>query len=289
VKKLGANVVRVQLQVARFMDAADRPHQASLVQLEKLVGLAEDLGLYLDVTGLGSFRAADVPAWYSGLTEAARWRAQATFWEAVAGRCAGRPGVFAYNLMNEPIVSGSKRAAGEWSHPAELDGLRYVEFLNLEPAGRRSPEIAARWIHQMVEAIRRHDQRHLVTVGLMLVDMHAGKPEEATGLVPSKIAGDLDFLSVHLYPEKGQPDLALETLRRYRTGKPLLVEETYPLRCGVAELQSFLERSRGIAQGWLGFYWGQTPEELRGASAPADQRTLRWLELFQAVDPNRAR
>ena len=127
-KKLGANVVRVHLQVGRFMDAADRPNLANISRLGKLVQLAEEVGVYLDVTGLGSFRAADVPAWYSGLAEADRWRAQANFWEAVATICAGRPGVFAYNLMNEPLVSERKRSPGAWSHPAEMGGLRYVTW-----------------------------------------------------------------------------------------------------------------------------------------------------------------
>ena len=40
-KKLGANVVRVHLQVGRFMDAADRPNLANISRLGKLVQLAE--------------------------------------------------------------------------------------------------------------------------------------------------------------------------------------------------------------------------------------------------------
>jgi hypothetical protein len=67
----------------------------------------------------------------------------------------------------------------------------------------------------------------------------------------------------------------------------VLIEETYPLRCSVPELQAFIERSRSIASGYLGFYWGQTPEQLKDSIAPGDRRTLRWLELFQLIDPNR--
>ena len=64
-KQLGANVVRVHLQFARFMDAPDRPNEKSLERLGRLVKLAEETGLYLDLTGLGCYRKKDVPAWYS--------------------------------------------------------------------------------------------------------------------------------------------------------------------------------------------------------------------------------
>ena len=49
---------------------------------------------------------------------------QGDFWEAIAKVCDGRPTVFAYNLMNEPLAS------------------------------------------PMTAAIRKHDQRHLITIGL---------------------------------------------------------------------------------------------------------------------------
>ena len=61
----------------------------------------------------------------------------------------------------------------------------------------------------------------------------------------------------------------------------------FPLRCDVKELGMFIERSRTLASGWIGFYWGQTPEELKGLSGPGAERTLRWLELFEAMNPNR--
>src|SRR4051794_16153964 len=51
-KQLGANVVRVHLQVGRFLDAADKPNAKALDRLGRLLRLAEKVGLYLDVTGL---------------------------------------------------------------------------------------------------------------------------------------------------------------------------------------------------------------------------------------------
>jgi hypothetical protein len=286
-KALGANVVRLHLQFAQFMEAPDKPNQINLACLEKLVRLAEEIGLYLDITGLGSYRAAAIPAWYSGLSQTAHWDAQAAFWDAVAGACSGRPGVFAYNLMNEPLVSSDRRPPGEWVHQNELDGLHYVEFINLDPAGRQRSDIARRWVRQMVQAIRKHDRRSMVTVGILTGDLDFSKPEEVAGFQPAKIAPEVEYISVHLYPKKGEVDAAIHALKRFKTAKPLMVEETYPLRCGAKELGTFIARSRSIANGWLGFYWGQTPQQLQGSAIPGEQRAYAWLELFQAMDANR--
>jgi len=73
-KKLGANVVRIHLQVGKFMDAADRPNEKALERLTKVVSLAEKNHLYLDVTGLGCYHKKDVPAWYDKLSEKERGR-----------------------------------------------------------------------------------------------------------------------------------------------------------------------------------------------------------------------
>jgi hypothetical protein len=284
-KRLGANVVRVSLQFASFMDAPGSPNQLNLTRLDKLIGLAEKVGLSLDLTGLGTFRLADVPAWYRDLAEPERWAAQAAFWEAVAKVCASRPGVFAYNLMNEPLVSTERRPAGEWTHPAEIEGMRYLEYINLDPALRRSPDIARAWIRQMTEAIRRHDRRHLITVGLIWIDNV--KPEYLAGFPPAEIAPELDFLAVHVYPASGKVDVALESLARYRQGKPVVIEETFPLNCTPAEYADFLRRSRGIAAGWVAHFWSLTPEDLKDRTDVASGLMLESLNVFQSLDPNR--
>jgi len=49
--------------------------------------------------------------------------------------------------------------------PLELDGLRYVEYINLDPAGRTSTDIARAWAQQLTEAIHKHDRRHAITLG----------------------------------------------------------------------------------------------------------------------------
>ncbi|MCS7272207.1 MAG: cellulase family glycosylhydrolase, partial [Gemmataceae bacterium] len=153
-KALGANCVRVHLQFGQFMEAIDKPNSKALRQLERLLRLAEQQGLYLDLTGLGCYHKKDVPAWYDALDEAGRWQAQARFWTAVAERAAHSPAVFCYDLMNEPVVPGGKREAGDWLPPPFGD-KHFVQFITLDQGQRTRPEIARAWIRQLVQAIRR--------------------------------------------------------------------------------------------------------------------------------------
>jgi hypothetical protein len=277
-KKLGANVVRVHLQFGRFMDGAEKPNDKALDRLGKLLGLAERLRLYLDLTGLGCYHKKDVPAWYDKLSEKERWGAQACFWQAVAGRCAPSPAVFCYDLMNEPVVPGGRRPDGDWLGPP-FAGKYFVQCITLDQADRPRPDIARRWVHHLVAALRGKDRRHLITVGL--VDWSLDRPGLTSGFVPDKVAGDLDFVSVHVYPQHGKVKDALDTLAGFAVGKPVLVEETFPLACSAQELEDFIDGSGKYAAGWLGFYWGKPPEELRRSGTLADALTLGWLELFQ--------
>jgi hypothetical protein len=277
-KKLGANVVRVHLQLGKFMDGPDKPNEKSLDRLGKLVGLAEKERLYLDLTGLGCYHKKDVPAWYDRLSEKERWDVQARFWQAVAGRCRDSPAVFCYDLMNEPVVPGGKRKDGDWL-AAPFAGKCFVQFVTLDQKDRPRPDIARQWVRHLTAAVREKDKRHLVTVGL--VDWSLDRPGLTSGFVPDKVTGDLDFVSVHLYPKKEKVKEALDTLAGFAVGKPVLVEETFPLACSVKELEDFIDGSKKDAAGWVGFYWGKPPEELRKSKTIADAITLGWLELFE--------
>ena len=61
IRSLGANTVRIHLQTAKFMNTPAEPNETSLKQLARLVKLAEDTGLWLDITGLGCYHRKDVP------------------------------------------------------------------------------------------------------------------------------------------------------------------------------------------------------------------------------------
>jgi hypothetical protein len=285
-KALGANAVRIHLQLGKFLKGANEPNPEALQRLEKLIALAEGTGLYLNLTGLGCYRKQDVPGWYQALEESERWGVQVRFWEEVAARCVGSRAIFCYDLMNEPVVAGGKRSAGDWLGPP-FGEFHFVQFITLDPRGRR-PEIARAWINTLARAIRRVDPRGLVTVGL--VDWSLDRPGLTSGFVPAAVAPELDFLSVHIYPESGKLDEAVVTLEAFAAvGKPVVIEETFPLKCGVAEFRRFLDRSRPHAAGWFGFYWGKSPEELRRSGTIADHMMLGSLELFRELAPSIAK
>jgi len=276
-KELGANVVRIHLQVGKFMEGPNEPNEASLDRLVHLVTLAEQLQLYLDVTGLGCYHKKDVPLWYDELPEQQRWDVQARFWEVIAQRCASSPSIFCYDLMNEPVVPGHKKRT-DWLGPA-FAGKHFVQFISLEQGSRTRPAIAVQWIKKLSAAIRKHDRRPLITVGL--VPWSLDRKGLTSGFVPEKIAGELDFISVHMYPERGKLTEAIETLAGFSVGKPVVIEETFPLKCSIAELEQFIEDSRKYAYGWIGFYWGKTHEEYKQSAGIRDALMLKWLEFFE--------
>jgi hypothetical protein len=281
-KALGANVVRVHLQVGKFMETADRPNATALKQLARMLRLAEETGLRLDVTGLACYRPSDVPAWYDALEEPARWAAQANFWAAIAKTCASSRAVFCYDLINEPLSPAGKREAGKWSSGSRFGGFDFLQYIALDPAGRAREDIPVAWIRQLTEAIRKHDRTTLVTVGML---PWSRDWKHLSGFLPAKVAPELDFISVHLYPDTKKPGEALESLRLFAVGKPVVIEETFPLSCTPVELEEFLRASREWACGWIGHYDGHTPEQLdaleREGNLTIPQGIYReWLRLF---------
>ncbi len=278
IKALGANVIRIHLQVASFMRGPKDVRDKSLQRLRKLVRLAEETGLYLDLTGLGCYH--EHPEWYRKLGESQRWDVQARFWEAVARACAASPAVFCYDLMNEPILPGAKKPETEWL-TGKLAGMYFVQRITLDLGERTRQTVARAWVNQLVAAIRKHDDRHLITVGVIPWAMVFPK---AKPLFYSQQVGDkLDFVSAHFYPERGKVSEALEALSVYAVGKPLVIEEIFPLKCGIDELDRFIEGSRRHTSGWMSFYWGTTIEEYAAKKTPsiADVLTRKWLERFR--------
>jgi len=278
-KALGANMVRIHLQVAKFMKSPVEPDAASLERLERLIKLAELKGLYLDVTGLGCYRKQDVPGWYKVMDEADRWNVQAVFWDAVAGVCAKSPAIFCYDLMNEPILPGAGRKETEWLG-GELGGLCFVQRITLDLAGRTREQVARKWVDKMAGAIRHKDKVHMITVGE--IPWAHTFPGAKPFFSSKEVGAALDFTSVHFYPQKGEVRKALAALAVYDGPKPLIVEEIFPLKCDLDELDSFIEGSRGFCDGWVGFYWGRTIEDYSGGPQDIGTAITRgWLEYFR--------
>ena len=281
-KQLGANVVRIHLQFGQFMVSEGQPNSNALALFEKLLRLAERTGLHLDVTGLGCYHKKDVPPWYDELNEERRWASQANFWRAVARVGHGSPAIFCYDLMNEPVAPHKEGVGKDWLGPP-FAGKHFVQWISREGKGRERPAIAKAWIRQLTSAIRAEDPDHLITVGL--VDWSLPRPGLDSAFHPEVIAPELDFLSVHIYPESGKVEAAIETLKAFNVGKPVIIEETFFLSCTPEEFEGFFQRAKAHAAGWVGFYWGKTLEECRGSKEFVDALMLRWLEWFQKAKP----
>jgi hypothetical protein len=184
--------------------------------------------------------------------------------------------------MNEPVVPGGKRKDGDWLGPA-FAGKHFVQVITLDQKDRPRPDIARLWIEYLVAAIRKVDKKHLVTVGL--VDWSLDRKGLTSGFVPEKVTGKLDFLCAHIYPEAGKLDEALKTLKGFNVGKPVVIEETFPLKCSAKELEEFIEKAGTDAAGWVSFYWGTPPEKLKESKKIQDAILFDWLLRFQKRAP----
>jgi hypothetical protein len=275
--KMRANVARIHLQVPHYMDGPATPNRRALAELSQLLRLAEEKGVYLDVTGLASYHVKHRAVWYDSLSDKDRWSVQARFWESVAEVCAKSPAVFCYDLINEPVVRGARKDG--W-YAGRMGDYEFIQRLSLDPAGRSLDDLAKSWTRRMVSAIHKHDRSHLITMGMLPL---WGPSQQVVG-------PELDFISVHIYPETGKADEALKTLQRFDIGQPIVVEETFPLSCGVADERDFLLKSRGLAAGWIGQYPSETLEELlalqkSGKLSLVQSIYLSWLDLFRDVGP----
>jgi hypothetical protein len=231
-KALGANVVRIHLQFGAFFKEPGKPQQENQKRLKGLLQVAEELELWLDITGLGCYFRKLVPSWYDRLSETERWEAQRQFWRAVASVCAESPAVFCYDLMNEPVVPGEAGRREDWLGPPFAGKYHFVQFVALDTRGRARRDIARAWTRTLVRTIREVDPNHLITVGL--VPWSLPGPGLTSGFEPAAIAPELDFLAVHIYPTSHKLNEDLETVRRFsETGKPVVLEEIFPLGCTV--------------------------------------------------------
>jgi hypothetical protein len=283
-KALGANVVRWHLQLPTYITGPDTVDADQLARLKKLLALAHNTGLYLDLTGLNAFRRDRSPTWYDALDEPQRWDVQARFWEAVAGACQGNPAVFCYDLMNEPVIGAPTAADHPWLG-GELGGFCFVQRISHGGPGRESADIAASWIDRMVTAIRRHDRDTPVTVGIIpwafVWPTATSDPFYARG--KGQGLDRLDFVSIHVYPHSGKLDAERAATAVYDLGKPLVVEEIFPMGCTVRELNAYVHATTDRVDGWVAHYFGSTPAEHRRGVDPAGTQTADFLDAWQRL------
>lgn len=282
-RKLGANVVRWHLQFETYMLGPDAPDEKQLARLGSLLELARETGVFLDLTGLNCFRKDRIPPWYDELSETERWQAQARFWSAIAKTCAGNPAVFCYDLINEPVIGEPKDGEHPWV-TGELGGFYFLQRISHNPEGRDQREVAADWVEAMVGAIREHDQETPITVGVIpWAFVWAG----AKPLFYSPRAMEhLDFVSIHCYPESGKLEKEIAALAVYDLGKPLVIEEIFPMKCSIKELDEFMQAADPKVDGWISHYFGYTAEEHRAGAEPGKKISAEFFEFWSRKNPS---
>jgi hypothetical protein len=122
----------------------------------------------------------------------------------------------------------------------------------------------------------------MITVGLACWEVPFG-PGARSAFCDPEVSEALDYLSVHYYPRQGRLDDDLAILKHYDTGKPLVIEEIFPLSADAETTADFIRRSRTDADGWISFYWGKTPEEYEKEPGIRASVVGDWLRHFCAL------
>ena len=87
---------------------------------------------------------------------------------------------------------------------------------------------------------------------------------------------------MHLYPKNGQLPADLKLLKA-SGGQAGGDRRNLPTELHRGRVAPVPEGSRKDAAGWIGFYWGQTPDELAKSGTVGDALTAAWLKLFQEL------
>jgi hypothetical protein len=102
-KKNGSKIIRVCIQLNKFMNNVNSPNEYQLNKLYDFLNLAAKYDIYVIINGANTWTGADQPDWLIWATEENRWLAQANFWRAVANKIGGHPVLAWYSLINEPV------------------------------------------------------------------------------------------------------------------------------------------------------------------------------------------
>jgi hypothetical protein len=267
---LGANSMRIYLQLGQVMATPTKPRQRTLTALTRLLALAQRDRIYLDITGDLVWQPARAPAWYDQLPVQRRWQVQARFWKAVAHAASTSPAVLCYELTSEPIVSPTPGyyygQIGNWS---------FVQSIATAQGGQANA-LARAWTRLLANAVRSQDDRP-VTIGLL--------PVTTGPFAPANIADLLDLLIVHEYPTTGQTPAALSLIGSFASyHKPLLLGETFMLTDDGPTQNTFLTAAAPHLAGAFEFFDGRNPTNMQ-IHTMSDAIYQASLQQFQTLRP----
>jgi endo-1,4-beta-mannosidase len=177
--------------------------------------------------------------------------------------------------------------------------------------------LADEWVRRQVEAIRRADPTHLVTVGYIQWSyplVRPGNPNRYAAFNPHRQARLLDFITVHFYPTLGGPFESKENWQRNisylqavlaycHTGKPVILGEFGWYGGGAPQQHPYLseeqqahwigeeiEATRALADGWLSWPFADSPQSkdisLFAGLVKADLTLKAWGRKFKSLSAN---
>ncbi len=344
--KLGVNCARVFLTAGSFQPKAEAIEEQSLEKLDVLIKIARETDIRLLLTGPDHWEGQ--PSYWKPDRFAGEAALQALehFWDVLGRRYQGEPAMFAWDLLNEPHLpwyveqwrprwnAWLQKTYGSWESlkAAWGDELTEGERWGKVAVAKNQPDsanprlrdwqlfrehLADRWVRRQVEAIRRADPTHLITVGYIQWSyplIRPGNPSRYSAFNPHRQARWLDFVTIHFYPTFGNPfgseenwgeNLGyLQAVLAYgHTSKPVVLGEYGWYGGGAPQNHPYLsedeqarwlsaevEASRPLADGWLSWPFADSPEStdisLFAGLVKADLTMKSWGRKFRALAAN---
>jgi hypothetical protein len=217
-QSIGVNTVRVFTTLMAALETAEKLNTAGLEKITRMLAIAESHGIHVILSGPGTWEGS--PSWWHApspldcFVKPDLLKAQAFAWKGLASALAGHPGLFSWELYNEPCVPWkASPALGEawttWRSRNAPNGSSDVPspqgplFLDWSwDLQRFRDDLAVDYVRTMTDAIRAVDGTHLVTIGLhqKSAPFDWYPPDPWAGFNAHRLAPMLDYISVHYYP-----------------------------------------------------------------------------------------
>jgi hypothetical protein len=344
--EMGVNCARVFLTAGSFQPTAETINEEALAKLDKMVEIARQTNVRLILTGPDHWEGQPDywrPDRFAGEKALA---ALDRFWEVVGRRYRDEPAIFAWDLLNEPHIpwvieewrpkwqawlhgTYANRAAlasawgdeltdaDRWENVAVPQDRPDTGNPRLRDWQRFREHLADEWVRRQVEAIRRADPTHLISVGYIQWSyplVRSGNPGRYAAFNPQRQVRWLDFITIHFYPTQGSPFQSQQNWRENisylqavvaycHAGKPVVLGEYGWYGGGAPQKHPYLseeqqaqwigeeiEATRSLADGWLSWPFADTPSSgdisLYAGLVKPDLTLKAWGRKFETVAAN---
>ncbi|HOB90969.1 MAG: beta-galactosidase [Bacillota bacterium] len=327
-REMGMNVIRVFLSIAPFIPEDKVLSDEAMSKCRTMLDLAAEHDIRIIFSGPSAWegtpdwmRAPD-RTWQDYFTDEQILDNLDYFYQEFGKEFGDHPALFSYDLSNEPHMVWDRPSRREawirylkekygslaelnaaWAPRARIDDWDDIQVA-ADANDRNSPIIwdyqmfknylSRNFIERCVNAIRRHDTNHMVSIGCHqgTVAFDMGIPSRYFAFDPHFVGDLLDYISIHWYPYDDRMDIfddpknfeknmafLMGAIKYMYVGKPIILEEYGLYGGGVApdfpwrkpfkyisqETQAdwvlgVMERSKGFCSGWLNWGFRDYPE-----------------------------